>query len=129
MARVLSERDYEKLQEMVRWWERNKNLQPIPQRRRNIAVDSGRRTRIAYCKDDAGAAQTIDCYLDTDATGTEITVHCNVAQGGANLNAVLTRLKDGDPIFVEKIWDGTNNYWWCVGLPFMPSEDCECTSP
>lgn len=79
------------------------------------------RPRVAYCKDDAGAAATIDCYLDTDATGTEITVTCLVAQGGANLNAVLPRLADGDPIMVSRV-GGT----WKSIMTFMPSEDCDC---
>ncbi len=43
------------------------------------------RPRIAYCKDDAGAGTTIDCYLDTDATGTQITVNCSI-HNGTNLN-------------------------------------------
>jgi len=85
------------------------------------------RTRIAYCKDDAGAATTIDCYLDTDATGTQITVYCSVAQGGANLNVSVPRLKDGDAIFVQKIYDGTNDYWYATQI-FQPSEDCVCSS-
>jgi len=84
------------------------------------------RRRIAYCKDDAGVGSTIDCYLDKDETGTEITVHCNISQGGGVLNTTMPRLRDGDPIIVQKIFDGTNDYWWCVGLPFAPSIYCTC---
>ncbi len=80
------------------------------------------RPRVAYCKDDAGAAVTIDCYLDTDATGTEITVTCFIAQGGAALNAALPRLADGDGIIVSKI----GATWRCLTI-FMASEDCGCS--
>ena len=81
------------------------------------------RPRVAYCKDDAGAGATIDCYLDTDATGTEITVTCFIAQGGAALNAAVPRLADGDGIMVTKV----GATWRCL-TTFMPSENCECTT-
>lgn len=84
------------------------------------------RIRIAYCKDDAGAGSTIDCYLDKDTTGTVITVHCAISQGGGDLDDCGARLKDGDPMFVRRIFDGTNNYWWCVGMPYMPGLYCPC---
>jgi len=79
------------------------------------------RARKAYCKVDAGAGKTIACYLDKDAGSTEITVNCSIAQGGANLNEAVPRLKDGDLIFVEK----TGANWYCATV-FMPSEDCDC---
>jgi len=87
------------------------------------------RTRMAYCKNDAGTGKTITCFLDTDTVGTEITVHCSIARGGTNLNEAIPLLKDGDPIFVQKINDGTNDYWRCVGVPFMLKENCLCTPP
>jgi len=87
------------------------------------------RTRIAYCKTDAGAGTTLVCYLDKDATGTEITVYFSIAQGGANLNEAAPRLKDGDKVFVQKIYDGTNDYWWCIQT-FDQDEECDCyTAP
>jgi len=91
--------------------------------------------RIAYCKDDAGAAQTIACYLDKDApaTATEIPVYCHSAQGNStNLNACIPRLADGDPIMVQKLkWYDTTaaaivDRWVCTTV-FQPSEDCVCT--
>jgi hypothetical protein len=69
----------------------------------------GGSVRIAYCKDDAGAATTIACYLDTDGTGEEVTVQCLTPGGSSNLNTVVPRLSDGDPIIVIKI-SGT---WYC----------------
>jgi len=76
-------------------------------------------THIAYCKDDAGAGSTLDCYLDTDGTGDVIEVNFSIAQAGANLNAAVPRLEDGDAVFVRMI----DASWWCVGAPFAPSED------
>ena len=78
--------------------------------------------RKAYCKAAAGAAQTITCYLDVDATGTEVTVTCSVA-GGGNLNAAIPRLADGDLIFVTNI-GGT---WYCTTV-FQSSINCDCYS-
>lgn len=118
---VLSKRDYERFQAVLRWAERNKNLRQH-HRRRNITPTTNR-MRKAYCKNDAGAGTTITCYLDTDGTGTEITVTCSVAQGGSALNAAVPRLKDGDLIFVSKI----GATWYCTMI-FMPSEDCDCYS-
>jgi len=61
--------------------------------------------RKAYCKNDAGTGSTIACYLDTDETGPEITVNCNIS-GGSNLNEAIRRLKDGNRLLVCQI-DGT----------------------
>ena len=78
----------------------------------------------AFCKVDAGSGSTIVCYLDVDATGDEITVGFPIAQGGTTVNTAVPRLKDGDMLFVYKF--GTD--WYCIGLPMMPSEDCDCYS-
>lgn len=63
----------------------------------------------AYCKTNASAATTIDCYLDVDETGPEIEVHCNVF-GGGYLDSAFPELFDGDMIKVQK--DGDE--WWCI---------------
>ena len=78
------------------------------------------RPRLAYCKTDAGAGATIVCYLDTDASGSEITVNCSI-MNGTNLNESLPRLVDGKWIMVTKV--GAN--WYCIA-PFQGSEDCDC---
>lgn len=80
--------------------------------------DENLRVRKAYCKAAAGAATTITCYLDTDGTGTEITVNCSIA-GSVNLNAAVPRLADGTLIFVSKI----GGAWYCIS-PFQKSRDC-----
>ena len=79
------------------------------------------RPRIAYCKDDAGAAATIDCYLDTDGTGTEITVNCNISGPLNVLNEATRRLEDGDSLLVTKV--GAS--WYAIE-GFMITEDCDC---
>jgi len=79
------------------------------------------RPRIAWCKDDAGAGATIDCYLDADNIGTEITVSCSIAGLGINLNEAVPRLEISDKIFVTKV----GATWWCL-TTFMKSEDCDC---
>ncbi len=79
-------------------------------------------THLAYAKDDAGAGTTLDCYLDTDTTGTEVTVNFSII-GGTNLNAALPRLSDGDLIFVENI----KGSWYCKNL-FADAEECDCYS-
>ncbi len=77
--------------------------------------------RKAFCKNDAGAGNTIDCYLDEDATGQEVTVNCSIAQGGTNLNTCLPLLANGDLIFVTPI----GNEWWCLQT-FNYSKECDC---
>jgi len=86
-----------------------------------LRKDNADRPRRAFCKNDAGSGNTIDCYLDIDGTGTEITVTFDIAQGGSNVNEAEPRLKDGDPITVYK--DG--NTWRCYTV-LQPTEDCEC---
>ena len=79
--------------------------------------------RKAYCKDDAGAATTIDCFLDVDTTGPEIEVNFEIA-GGGNTNAAIPRLSDGDLIWVTQDSDGD---WHCV-TTLQASEDCVCSA-
>jgi len=81
------------------------------------------RPRLAFCKDAAGAATAIDCYLDGDGVGTVISVACSIA-GGGNLDSAVPRLTDGTPILVTKV----GATWWCISI-FQASEDCVCTSP
>jgi hypothetical protein len=76
--------------------------------------------RRAYCKDDADAKQTMDCFLDIDTTGEQITATAMVAQGDStNLNSCWPVLEDGDPISVTKI----GSTWYIVG-DFQPIDIC-----
>jgi hypothetical protein len=79
-------------------------------------------THIAYVKTTPGAVTEVDCYLDVDATGDEITVKCSIA-GSVKLNAATPRIADGLPIFVQKFGDD----WWCTTI-FQKTEDCVCTA-
>jgi len=102
----VSERDYRRLQTMLRWYESvGKNLTQQLRRRGGISDGGGAVTHKAYAKAAAGAGTTIVCYLDTDATGEEITVNCEIA-GGSALNAASPLLAAHDMICV---WndDGT----------------------
>ncbi len=71
----------------------------------------GGAVRVAYVKTDAGAGLTVDVYLDTDATGEEVTVTCSIVDGAA-LNAATPRLLDGDQLFVIQI----GGIWYCASL-------------
>ncbi len=87
-----------------------------------LQTGTGSIVRKAYCKDDAGAATTITCYLDTDATGQEVTVNFSIA-GGGNCNTAIPRLSDGDMVFITK-YEGS---WYCDTV-LQISEDCDCYS-
>jgi len=84
----------------------------IPSVRRSAGI------RIAYCKNAAGTGSTIDCYLDTDGTGTEVTVTCLLSRT-SNLNAAFPLLQDGDAI---NIWN--NAVTWTSLQTFIGSEAC-----
>jgi hypothetical protein len=86
----------------------NKLMERVPK----FGVGGG--IRKAYVKDTPAAVETVDCYLDTDATGTEVTVNCSVI-GGTALNSALSRLADGELIFVAYV----GGEWWCLGAPFQ----------
>ena len=86
---------------------------------RSISGSTGK-SRLAYCKADAGASTSIACYLDTDLTGNEITVECSIA-GGGNLNEASPRLTEGLLILVTQIGDK-----WYALAPFQATADCDC---
>ncbi|MCK4959192.1 MAG: hypothetical protein KAT00_07320, partial [Planctomycetes bacterium] len=77
--------------------------------------------RMAYVKTTPGAVSTVDCYLDTDGTGDEVTVTCSIA-GGSQLNSAIPRIADGDLIYIAEI-DGS---WVCL-TTFQTTEDCDCS--
>jgi hypothetical protein len=67
--------------------------------------------RRAYAATAATAASTLTCYLDTDNTGSTVTVNFTV-YGTANLSEAVPRLVDGSVVFVMLI--GASYY--CVNL-------------
>lgn len=73
----------------------------------------------AYCSAEAGEGNTLLCFLDTDTTGTEITVHFTLLGDISDLSDGHLSLVDGTPIPVM-IRDGD---WWCI-IPIEGTEDC-----
>ena len=88
---------------------------------KRVKIDSGGASTIrkAFVKTTPGAVTTVDVFLDTDTTGSEVTVTCSVL-GGTELNSAIPRLIDGSLIFVSKI-SGT---WYCLTV-FQSSEVCD----
>lgn len=84
---------------------------------------SGSGVRKAFPVVDAGSGSTISCYLDTDLTGTVVTVNCSLI-GGSNLNDGSPLLATGSLIFISSV----GGEWWCIS-PFDVTEECACTSP
>lgn len=113
---VLSERDYRRIQEMLLWYDRNKNLRNTV-RRRNIASGGApANVRRAITTADAGSGDTITANI-YDSSGIEqtegdesgVTVHCSII-GGGNLNTAVPYLLTGDIIFISLI----HKEWWCI---------------
>jgi len=78
---------------------------------------SGSGIHAAFCKTDAGAGNTLVCYLNEDITEppqdpppTEIIVNFNISPTSSNLSDCIPSLKDGDRIEVYKNGDD----WWCM---------------
>lgn len=82
----------------------------IIQKTKAVRHPSGSDIHKAFCKTDAGGGNTLTCYLDTDETGTEITVHFNISPSGSNLSDSIRRLSIGNQISIAKIDDD----WWCT---------------
>ncbi len=121
MGKILSDRDAARVQEVLRWFDSDTDTRY--QRRRRHGRGGGRggssRNRNAYAKAAAGAGTTIVCFLDTDATGDEITVTISIA-GGSDLNSALPRLEDGTLLTV---WNDAGT-WRNAGNPFQHSKEC-----
>jgi hypothetical protein len=72
----------------------------------------------AFCKTAAGTGTSIQAFLDTDLTGEEITVYCDI-DNGSHLNEAFPLLKIGSPLVVFLL-DGV---WRCAQL-FTANEEC-----
>jgi hypothetical protein len=88
---------------------------------KNTAPSGG--ISMAFVKTAPGAVTTVDCFLRTDTTGTEITVNCSVIGGSGTekLNSAVPRLVDGSLIFVQQF--GVD--WYCTQA-FIATDDCKC---
>jgi len=116
---LLSQRDHDRLQALLRSYENGQLNRPRELRRRRVAGDGGTSIRKAYCKDFGEVSNTVICYLDTDLTGEEITVECEIVGGTALISAV-PRLEVGKLLWVTN----DSGTWRHVGIPFNGSEDC-----
>ena len=70
---------------------------------------TGNSLRWAFCSEDAGSGNTLDCFLDTDETGTQVTVYFKLLNC-SNLEDGHLTLTDGVPIPVMK----RAGNWWCI---------------
>ena len=77
----------------------------------------GNTVSIAYCKTDSPDSDEIQCYLDTDETGTEVTVKCLIINGTSLMHSAPF-LNDGDPVWVTEVSVGGTTSWYIIGLPF-----------
>ena len=132
MARnyVISERDYQRLQEMLRWYDRNKNIRH-PMRRRNISGGGSLNIKIFAVQSEAAGDGVYNCYEQTldgsewdDTTGapkfddrndTEVEV-LNLAEHNSE-SEYVAHLAAGDLIAAWQKKDDEGTMRW-VGVPF-----------
>jgi len=131
-GRVISESDYRLLQEMVTWWQRNKNNWP-QFRRRNISVSEGlgSQVKIFEVQSEATGDGVYNCYEQTlDATEWDDTAG-DPKFDNANTTSVevlnlaeynpestyVAHLAAGDLIAAWQKMDDENNKRW-EGVPF-----------
>ena len=93
---------------------------PAPEMIQKTKAGNFASDRMAFCKTDAGYGSTIQCYLDTNLTGKEVTVHCSISNA-SNLNEAVRDLEAGDWILVRFIGD----QWRCTE-GFQGWEECDC---
>jgi len=115
MARFLSEHDYDRIQQMLHWWDQNKTRVGQQRRRYPISSVTSDGVKIAYCKVNAGDGNTIDCFLNVDTTGNSISVHCSLPPGVFNLSDCVPLLKEG--MFMGVIYDSIAEQWKSL-IPF-----------
>lgn len=77
---------------------------------------SGSSLQWAFCAADAAYGNTLDCFLNTDETGTLVTVHFKLLNC-TNLEDGHLSLTDGVPIPVMK----QDSNWWCI-IPIEGTE-------
>ena len=112
---TLTEQDHRQLQEMLRWYDRNKNLHP-QFRRRNIGAGGGGGLLIRRAKTTQAAPADTKItanLLDNKGveTSTEIDVYCDIAPSG-NLNKAIPRLPDDFELTVYSL----QGKWFCPAI-------------
>jgi len=110
---VLTESDHEKLREMLRWYERNKNLRH-QLRRRNIS-GGGFLIRRAKTTQAAPADTKITAnLLDNDGAETTVAidVYCDTVPTGTNLDKVIPQFPDDFEFTVYR----SQGKWFCPAI-------------
>lgn len=77
--------------------------------------------RKAFAKTSAGTGSTLTCYLDTDNTGPEVTVHFALTGGISNLSEGHITIVDGTWFWV--VYNFAESRWEHIA-PIEGSEDC-----
>jgi len=77
--------------------------------------------RKAFLKNDFSTGSTVNCYLDTDSTGMEVTVYFSLPPGTSNLSDCEPSLKDGQ--WVGVFYNNLDGQWQALcGL--AGAQDC-----
>ena len=116
----LTQADLRLVQQAVRFFKDNATTFRTYRRIRG-QQSGGTGIRHAYCKTAAGAGFNIQCYLDTNLTGTEITVYCNTFEATA-LSACIPLLTAGRVIPVYKVGEYWFCAWWFSGTELCAEE-------
>lgn len=81
---------------------------------------SGSSVRKAYAKTDAGAGNSLNCYLDTDSTGIEVTVYFELL-GITDLEDGHLDIEDGTGIWIA--YNSILSRWECT-TPVQGTTSC-----
>jgi hypothetical protein len=111
----LTKQEITRLQRAMRWVEDNASLLRPYRRIRGQQAGGGSCIRHAYCKTAAGSGSSIVCHLDTDTTGTEITVNCHLFEA-TNLSDCIPLLTDGKRIPIYQVDNAWYCCWWFNGI-------------
>ena len=123
---ILSERDYNRIQDALRWVERNKNLRP-QYRRRGGNVGGGGSSGIARrakTQEAATATGKISVkLLDAagDVTGDAVDVYAFADKAANDMSDYLPTLALNDYVLVSKLNDGE---WYLVNPTLIEFTEC-----
>lgn len=124
---VISERDFQRIQQMLRWFEHERKPAP-PQRRGRGGGGggSGGGNRRAKVQEAAGADNHISvklCNSDGLESGGAFDVNCEIT-GGDALNAAIPKLDVGSFISIYAV----GNSWFCDGFQTINTDQLEVVS-
>ncbi len=123
MIWVLSERDYQRLQRLLRAFEAGKLNKPPVLRRRSFPAGGGGAPRRAFVNQAVPAISSVTCFLDADSPDSvEITVDCDIDNDGTSLADATPLLAVGTPMYVIK--DATALNGWRSQTLFAATQGC-----